>query len=109
MIAAVIVFIGTNNTITTQAFMTVAPLPRPIASPPYGFIRFIGGGLAPFAAGKLAAAYGDHLPFSIGAAAIVASIGVRASGHRLHAGVEETQALQLVPGSLDADADLVTA
>jgi len=77
VVAAVIlsgVFIGTNNTITTQAVMTVAPVPRPVASASYGFIRCIGGGLAPFAAGKLAAAYGDHLPFFIGAAAIAADL-----------------------------------
>jgi len=112
VIAAVIlsgVFIGTNNTITTQAVMTVAPVPRPIASASYGFIRFIGGGLAPFAAGKLAATYGDHLPFYIGAAAIAASIGVLATGHRLLAGAEETQALEAVPQPLDAEAELVAA
>ncbi len=112
VIAAVIlsgVFIGTNNTITTQAVMTVAPVPRPIASASYGFIRFIGGGLAPFAAGKIAAAYGDHLPFYIGAVAIAASIGVLATGHRLLAGAEETQALGVVPEPLDAEADLVAA
>jgi len=112
VIAAVIlsgVFIGTNNTITTQAVMTVAPVPRPIASASYGFIRFIGGGLAPFAAGKLAATYGDHLPFYIGAAAIAASIGVLATGHRLLAGAEETQALEAVPQPLDAETELVAA
>ena len=112
VIAAVIlsgVFIGTNNTITTQAVMTVAPVPRPIASASYGFIRFIGGGLAPFAAGKIAAAYGDHLPFYIGAVAIATSIGVLATGHRLLAGAAETQALGVVPEPLDAEADLVAA
>lgn len=77
------VFIGTNNTITTQAVMTVADVPRPIASASYGFIRFIGAGLAPYAAGRIAAAHGDHLPFYIGAAAIAASIAVLSTGHRL--------------------------
>ncbi|GDY59461.1 hypothetical protein SVIO_100840 [Streptomyces violaceusniger] len=49
LIVAVIVagaFIGINNTITTQAVMTVAPVERPVASASYGFVRFIGGGLA---------------------------------------------------------------
>src|SRR3954453_17785625 len=41
--------IGVNNTLTTQAVMLVAPVERPVASAAYGFIRFIGGGLAPFA------------------------------------------------------------
>jgi MFS family permease len=95
------IFIGTNNTITTQAVMTVAPVERPIASASYGFIRFIGGGLAPFAAGKLAAAYGDHLPFYIGAATIALAIGVLASGHRL---LDHAEAAQAVPEPLDSEA-----
>ena len=41
------VFIGVNNTLTTQAVMIVAPVERPVASAAYGFVRFIGGGLAP--------------------------------------------------------------
>jgi MFS transporter, ACDE family, multidrug resistance protein len=55
VIVAVIVsgaFIGINNTLTTQAVMLVSPVERPVASSAYGFVRFIGGGLAPFAAGK---------------------------------------------------------
>ena len=54
LITAVIVsgaFIGINNTVTTQAVMTVAPVERPVASAAYGFIRFIGAGLAPYVAG----------------------------------------------------------
>lgn len=52
VIVAVIVsgaFIGINNTLTTQAVMLVSPVERPVASSAYGFLRFIGGGLAPFA------------------------------------------------------------
>ena len=107
LIAAVIcsgIFIGTNNTITTQAVMTIAPVERPVASASYGFIRFIGGGIAPFAAGKLAGAYGDHLPFYIGAAAIAASIGVLASGHRL---LEGARVADPLPEPLDAEAELL--
>jgi MFS family permease len=107
LIAAVIlsgIFIGTNNTITTQAVMTVAPVERPIASASYGFIRFIGGGIAPWAAGKIAAAQGDHLPFYIGAATIALAIGVLASGHRELERAHEAQAL---PEPLDAEADLL--
>ncbi|HEY5294541.1 MAG TPA: MFS transporter [Gaiellaceae bacterium] len=105
------IFIGTNNTITTQAVMTVSSIERPIASASYGFVRFIGGGIAPWAAGKLAASYGDHLPFYIGAGAIAASIAVLASGHRLLAVAE---AAQLggghgpeLPEPLDSEADLL--
>ncbi|HET7647140.1 MAG TPA: MFS transporter [Gaiellaceae bacterium] len=98
------VFIGTNNTITTQAVMTVAPVERPIASASYGFIRFIGGGIAPWAAGKIAGAHGDHLPFYIGAVTIVAAIGVLASGHRL---LDRAEAVQALPEPLDSEADLL--
>jgi MFS family permease len=107
LVAAVIVsgiFIGTNNTITTQAVMTISPVDRPVASAAYGFVRFIGGGLAPFAAGKLAGAYGDHLPFYLGAAAIAVAIGVLATGHGL---LERVHVAQALPEPLDAEADLL--
>jgi MFS family permease len=103
LIVAVIlsgIFIGTNNTITTQAVMTVAPVDRPVASASYGFIRFIGGGIAPWAAGKIAASHGDHLPFYLGAAAIALAIGVLASGHRL---LDHAEAAQAVPEPLDSE------
>jgi MFS family permease len=101
LIAAVIasgIFIGTNNTITTQAVMTVSPVDRPVASAAYGFVRFIGGGIAPWAAGKIAAAHGDHLPFLIGAAAIVLAIGVLATGH---GSLEHAERAQALPEPLD--------
>lgn len=104
------VFIGTNNTITTQAVMTVSSVDRPTASASYGFIRFIGGGLAPFAAGKIAATYGDHLPFYIGAGAVVAGIAVLATAHGLLAGADATQASEArtaIPEPLDSEADLL--
>jgi ACDE family multidrug resistance protein len=84
VIVAVIVsgaFIGINNTLTTQAVMTVAPVPRPVASASYGFVRFIGGGLAPYVAGKLADHFNMHVPFYAGAAAFVIAIAVLATGH----------------------------
>jgi ACDE family multidrug resistance protein len=43
--------------------MSIAPVPRPVASATYGFVRFIGGGLAPFVAGKLVEHYNAHVPF----------------------------------------------
>ena len=89
------IFIGVNNTITTQAVMTVSPVERPVASSAYGFVRFIGGGLAPYAAGRLVLAAGIHVPFFIAAAAIVAGIGILATGHRLLADAEKVQAEQV--------------
>jgi len=76
-------FIGVNNTLTTMAVMTVAKVERPVASAAYGFVRFIGGGLAPYFAGKLADHYNLHVPFLVGAGAFLLAVPVLATGHRL--------------------------
>ena len=84
LIVAVIVsgaFIGLNNTLTTQAVMLVAPVERPIASAAYGFVRFIGGGLAPYFAARMAATWNVHVPFYVGAVAVMLGVGVLATGH----------------------------
>lgn len=97
VIVAVIVsgaFIGINNTLTTQAVMLVAPVERSIASSAYGFVRFIGGGLAPFVAGKIAEAAGQPAAFAVGAAAFVIAIPILASGHKLVTKAEREQAEQ---------------
>jgi MFS family permease len=86
VIVAVIVsgaFIGINNTLTTQAVMLVSPVERPVASSAYGFLRFIGGGLAPYVAGKLADATDLSVPFYLGAGTFFLAIPVLASGHGL--------------------------
>jgi MFS family permease len=91
LIATVIVsgaFIGINNTLTTQAVMLVSPVERPVASAAYGFVRFLGGGLAPFAAGKLAEHVNLHAPFAVGAVAVVAAVLVLSTGHRMLAGAD---------------------
>lgn len=69
--------------------MTVAPVERPVASAAYGFVRFIGAGLAPYAAGRMAASFGVHVPFYVGAGAVLVGIAVLASGHRFLAAAEE--------------------
>ena len=86
LIIAVIVsgaFVGLNNTLTTQAVMLVSPVEKPVASAAYGFVRFIGGGLAPFVASKLAADLNVHVPFYLGAVTVALAIGVLATGHSL--------------------------
>jgi MFS family permease len=95
VIAAVIVsgaLIGINNTLTTQAVMLVSPVERPVASSAYGFVRFIGGGLAPYAAGRLADAHGLALPFYVGAGAFALAVVVLSTGHRLLAEAERDAA-----------------
>jgi MFS family permease len=86
LVVAVIVsgaFVGLNNTLTTQAVMLVAPVERPVASASYGFVRFIGGGLAPYFAARLAASFNVHVPFYLGAGTVVVAIAVLATGHSL--------------------------
>ncbi len=98
LIPAVIIsgiFIGVNNTITTQAVMTVSPVEKPVASAAYSFVRFIGGGLAPYAAGRLVLAINIHFPFFIAAGAIVAGIAVLSTARRLLTEAERVQAEQV--------------
>jgi predicted MFS family arabinose efflux permease len=85
VIAATIIsgiFIGNNNTLVTTAVMSIAPVPRPVASATYGFVRFIGGGLAPYAAGKLVERYNAHVPFILGAVTVAAAGVVLSTVHR---------------------------
>jgi MFS family permease len=86
------IFIGVNNTITTQAVMTIAPVERPVASAAYSFVRFIGGGLAPYAAGRLVVALNIHVPFFIAAGAVVLGIAILSTVHRMLADAERAQA-----------------
>jgi MFS transporter, ACDE family, multidrug resistance protein len=98
LIPAVIVsgiFIGINNTVTTQAVMTVSPVERPVASAAYSFVRFIGGGLAPYVAGRLVIALNIHVPFYIASGAILLGIVVLSTAHRLLADAERVQAEQV--------------
>jgi MFS transporter, ACDE family, multidrug resistance protein len=98
LIPAVIVsgiFIGVNNTITTQAVMTVSPVEKPVASAAYSFVRFIGGGLAPYAAGRLVLALNIHVPFFIAAGAIALGIVILSTAHGLLTEAERVQAEQV--------------
>jgi MFS family permease len=81
-------FLGINNTLTTTAVMTVAKVERPVASAAYGFVRFIGGGLAPYVAGRLADHFDLHVPFLVGAGAFLLAVPVLATGHRILAAAE---------------------
>jgi ACDE family multidrug resistance protein len=86
------IFIGVNNTITTQAVMTISPVERPVASAAYSFVRFIGGGLAPYAAGRLVLALNIHVPFFIAAGAVVVGIVILTTARRMLADAERVQA-----------------
>jgi MFS transporter, ACDE family, multidrug resistance protein len=79
LIASVIVagaFLGITNTLMTQVVMESAPVARPIASAAYSFVRFCGGAIAPFVAGKLGEHVSVQAPFYLGAAMTALAIGV---------------------------------
>jgi ACDE family multidrug resistance protein len=69
-------FLGITNTLMTQVVMESAPVPRPIASSAYSFVRFCGGAVAPFVAGKLGEHVNVQAPFYLGAGMTAIGIGV---------------------------------
>jgi predicted MFS family arabinose efflux permease/nucleotide-binding universal stress UspA family protein len=112
LIPAVIIsgiFIGVNNTITTQAVMTVSPVEKPVASAAYGFVRFIGGGLAPYAAGRLVLAVNIHFPFYIAVGALVVGMLILTTAQGLLTQAERVQAEQVAGSPAAADTGPVGA
>ncbi|TPG37173.1 MFS transporter [Mycolicibacterium hodleri] len=69
-------FIGVNNTLITETVMKAAPVERGVASAAYSFLRFGGGAVAPWLAGILGETFNAHLPFWVGAAAVLLGAGV---------------------------------
>ena len=51
-------------------------------------VRFIGGGLAPYAAGKLVDHYNVHVPFLLGAVTVALGAVLLATVHRQLAGAD---------------------
>jgi len=97
---------GTTPKVIAPAVMSIAPVPRTIASATYGFVRFIGGGLAPFVAGLLVAAVNVHLPFWIAAVVVLAGVVLLSTVHQAlsaadsdveHRDAEAEQAVREVP------------
>jgi nucleotide-binding universal stress UspA family protein len=60
----------------TQLVMESAPVARPVASAAYSFVRFCGGAIAPFVAGKLAEHVSVGSPFYLGAGMTAIAVGV---------------------------------
>jgi MFS family permease len=75
-------FLGVINTVLTEVVMKVSPVERPVASSAYSFVRFAGGAVAPYLAGKLAEGISPETPFFVGAAAVVAALAVLVAGRR---------------------------
>ncbi|OBF35024.1 MFS transporter [Mycolicibacterium peregrinum] len=69
-------FIGINNTLITETVMKAAPVERGVASAAYSFLRFGGAAVAPWLAGVLGEQVSVHLPYWVGAGAVLAGAGV---------------------------------
>jgi predicted MFS family arabinose efflux permease len=90
-------FIGVNNTLITETVMKAAPVERGVASAAYSFVRFSGAAVAPWLAGELGERISVHLPFWVGAGAVLLAAGVLALTRRhLHGvDIEEDQLDQI--------------
>jgi hypothetical protein len=69
-------FFGITNTLMTQVVMESAAVPRPIASSAYSFVRFCGGAVAPFVAGKLGEHVSVQSAFYVGAGMTAIAVAV---------------------------------
>ena len=99
-------FLGITNTVVTTLVMGAAPVPRPVASAAYSFVRFFGGAVGAYVAGRVA----EHTfkgAFSLGAGIVIVALIVLVTFRRFvgttpapaHASVEEAEVLEM------ADAD----
>ena len=86
-------FIGINNTLITETVMKAAPVERGVASAAYSFVRFSGAALAPWLAGVLGEQVSVHMPFWVGAAAVLLGAGVlfATRSHLVGLDVEESE------------------
>ncbi|WP_167201455.1 MFS transporter [Paenibacillus sp. BK720] len=74
--------LGNNNTLITTGVMNAAPVERSTASAAYSFLRFIGGAIAPYFAGKLAEWFNPHIPFYVGAGFVIVSVLFILANHK---------------------------
>ena len=101
-------FLGINNTLITEAVMGSAPVERPVASAAYSFVRFSGGAVAPWLAGKLGENVSVHAPFWMGAGVVTIAVLVLLVGRNtlqghlhLEAVDPEQEAEAVAVGDLD--------
>jgi nucleotide-binding universal stress UspA family protein len=92
-------FLGVINTVLTEAVMKISPVERPIASSSYSFVRFAGGAIAPYLAGKLAEWVSPQTPFFVGAGAVTVALVVLLAGRRQFAEAPEVELAVPVPAA----------
>jgi predicted MFS family arabinose efflux permease len=101
--------LGINNTLVTETVMKAAPVERGVASAAYSFVRFSGGAVAPWLAGRLGESVNVHLPFWVGAAAVLAAATVLATGRKALSHVDAGPAHATPDHGTADEATLVTA
>jgi predicted MFS family arabinose efflux permease len=99
-------FLGINNTVITETVMGAAPVERPVASAAYSFVRFSGGAVAPYAAGKLGENVSIHAPFWMGAVAVFVGVAILAVGRRFVEATHVPPSHSLDEGELIAVGDV---
>ncbi|MEO6790916.1 MAG: MFS transporter [Ornithinibacter sp.] len=100
-------FLGINNTLITETVMKVSPVERGVASSAYSFVRFSGGAVAPWLAGRLGER-SAHLPFWMGAAAVLAAIVVIVGGRGHLSGVDSGPDHGVEPAGSQSEAEAIT-
>jgi len=86
--------LGINNTLITEAVMKAAPVERGVASAAYSFVRFSGGAVAPWLAGKLGEEVSEHVPFWVGSGAVVLAMVVLFAGRTALAHLDREESEQ---------------
>ncbi|MGO4447103.1 MFS transporter [Mycobacterium sp. 2YAF39] len=84
-------FIGINNTLITETVMKAAPVERGVASAAYSFVRFSGAALAPWLAGVLGERINVHVPYWVGAAAVLLATAVLALTRSHLTGIDDEE------------------
>lgn len=85
-------FCGITNTLITETVMKSAPVERGVASAAYSFLRFSGAAVAPWLAGVLGERISVHLPFWVGAGAVLAGAVVLAATRAYLTHIDEPEA-----------------
>lgn len=67
-------FMGNTSTLVTGAIMDASNFEKSTVSSAYGFLRFIGGAIAPFTSGILAEIFTPHIPFIVGGCLVITSV-----------------------------------
>lgn len=100
--------LGINNTLITETVMKIAPVERSVASAAYSFVRFAGGAVAPWMAGVLGER-SAHLPFWVGAVAVLLGVAVLLTGRTLVQAVDDQPDHGAEPVGSEVEAAAVTA